>query len=55
MTQGENFPRYHLNSRYRALDSYNGLTRTSLLVSGNPLRGDHPQKPSVPSHQPGIL
>ena len=43
------FPRYHLNSRFRALISFNGQTRSSLLIlSGKQLRGDDLRKIILP-------
>ena len=40
-SQGEKIPRYHLNSRFRALISRNGADRSSLLhFSERQLRGD---------------
>ena len=43
------FPRYHLNSRFRALISFNGQTRSSLLnLSGKQLRDDNLHQITLP-------
>ena len=43
------FPRYHLNSRFRALIRCNGQTRSSLLIlSGKQLRGDDLHQITLP-------